>query len=144
MGYSKNSKGYRIYFLGFKKIDINRDVTFDEDTAYNKSKKKPTEESKEAEAPRIHDTTMNEEAQEFEEPQRPIDPPLENNPHTRKPAWVQELIQGAERYGLQKKITEKEKGPDPALDMQLYCVISSIKNLPIMKQWHNGKNGRML
>ena len=46
---------------------------------------------------------MNEEAQEedrdFEEPQRPVDPPLEKNPHKRKPAWVHELIQGAERYG---------------------------------------------
>ena len=85
MGYSESLKAYIIYFLGFKKIDISRDVTFDEDTAYNKSRKKPAEESEEAEAPRIHDTTMNEESQEFEEPQRPIDPPLEKNPHKRKP-----------------------------------------------------------
>ena len=60
-------------------------------------------EEAEAEAPRIRDTIMNEEAQEedreFEEPQRPIDPPLEKNPHKRKPAWVREAIQGAERYG---------------------------------------------
>ena len=32
-------KAYIIYFLGFKKIDISRDVTFDEDSAYNKSRK---------------------------------------------------------------------------------------------------------
>ena len=64
MGYSESSKAYRIYFPGFKKIDISRDVTFDKDTTYNKSRKKPTKESKEAEAPRIHNTTMNEEAQE--------------------------------------------------------------------------------
>ena len=64
MGYSENSKAYRIYFPKFKKINIGRDVTFDEDTAYNKSRKKPVEEPKEAEAPRIHDTTMNEEIQE--------------------------------------------------------------------------------
>ena len=31
VGYSESSKAYRIYFLGFKKIDISRDVTFDED-----------------------------------------------------------------------------------------------------------------
>ena len=97
---------------------ISQDVTFDEDTTYNKSRKKPAEES---EAPRIHDTTMNEEAQEedleFEEPQRPVDPTLENNPHKRKPAWVREIIQGVERYGLQKKITEKERGPDPTPGM---------------------------
>jgi len=30
MGYSESSKAYRIYFPGFKKIDISRDVTFDE------------------------------------------------------------------------------------------------------------------
>ena len=105
MGYSEASKAYRIYFSGFKKIDISRDVTFEKDSTYNKSRKRPAKEPKEAEveAPRIHDTTMNEEAQEedpdFEEPQRPVDPPMENNPHKRKPAWVRELIQGAEIYG---------------------------------------------
>ena len=40
------------------------DVIFDEGTAYNKSRKKPTEESEAAEVPRIHDKTMNEEVQE--------------------------------------------------------------------------------
>ena len=64
MGYSESSKDYRIYFLGFKKIDINRDVKFHEETAYNKSRKRPVEDPEESEAPRIHDTTMNEETQE--------------------------------------------------------------------------------
>ena len=59
MGYSKSSKAYKIYFLEFKKIDINRDVTFDEDSTYNKSKKRPTKDLEETEVPRIHDTTMN-------------------------------------------------------------------------------------
>ena len=47
-------------------IEISKDVTFDEDTAHNKSRKRPAEELEEAEAevPRIHDITMNEEAQE--------------------------------------------------------------------------------
>ena len=63
VGYSEILKAYRIYFLEFKKIDIRRDVTFDEDTAYNKSRKRPAEEPDETEAPKIHDTTMNEEIQ---------------------------------------------------------------------------------
>ena len=73
-------------------------MTFDEDTAYNKSRKRPAEEPEEieVEAPRIHDTTMNEEAQEedreFEGPQRPVDQPQEKNPHKRKPSWVHEII----------------------------------------------------
>ena len=41
VGYSESLKAYRIYFPGYKKIDISRDVTFDENTAYNKSRKKP-------------------------------------------------------------------------------------------------------
>ena len=119
--YSKSSKAYRIYFPGYKKIDISKDVTFDEDIAYNKSWKKPVEEFKEAEAPKIHDTTMNEETQEedqdFKEPRRPVDPPLEKNPHKRKLSWVCELIQGAEDMGSQKRIIEKERGPDPTPGM---------------------------
>ena len=90
MGYFESSKAYRIYFLGYKKIEISRDITFDEDTVYKKSRKRPAKDNEEAEAPRIHYTTMNEEIQEedreFEEPQRPVDPPLEKNPHKRKPA----------------------------------------------------------
>ena len=92
VGYSESSKTYRIYFLGFKKINMSKDVTFDEDSTYNKSRKRPVEDPEEEEAPRIHDTTMNEEIQEedreFEEPQEPVDPPQEKNPHKRKPAWV--------------------------------------------------------
>ena len=79
MGYSESSKAYRIYFPGFKKINIRRDVTFDEDSAYNKSKKRPAKELVETEVPKIHDTTINEaipeEDREIEEPQEPIDPP---------------------------------------------------------------------
>ena len=87
MGYSESSKVYRIYFPGFKKIEISRDVTFDEDSTYIKSRKKSAEEPKETREPRIHDTIMNEEAQEedreLEEPQEPVDPPQEKNPHRR-------------------------------------------------------------
>ena len=60
VGYCESSKAYRVYFLGFKKIDISRDVTFDEDSAYNKSRKRPVEDPEETEAPIILDTTMNE------------------------------------------------------------------------------------
>ena len=64
MVYSESLKAHRIYFLGFKKIDISRDVKFDEDSAYIKSRKKLAEEPKETREPRIHDTIMNKEIQE--------------------------------------------------------------------------------
>ena len=53
VGYSENSKAYRIYFPGYKKIDISRDVTFGEDSAYNKSRKLPIEDIEEPEVPKI-------------------------------------------------------------------------------------------
>ena len=75
--------------------------------------KRPAEEPEEAEAPRIHDTTMNEETEEedqdFKEPQRPLDPPLEKNTHKRKPSWVREIIQGVERYGAPEENHRKRE-----------------------------------
>ena len=84
MGHSERSKAYRIYFPGFKKIYISRDVTFNDDSAYNKSKKRPAEDPEETEVPRIKNTTMNdatqEEDREIEEPHEAVDPPQEKNP----------------------------------------------------------------
>ena len=53
MGYSESSKAYRIYFPGFKKINISIDVTFDEDSAYNKSRKRPVEDSQKQKYPKF-------------------------------------------------------------------------------------------
>ena len=41
IGYSESSKAYRIYALGQQKIEISRDVTFDERIAFKKSIQKP-------------------------------------------------------------------------------------------------------
>ena len=117
MGYSESSEDYIVYFPGFKKIDINRDVTFDEDSSYNKSRKRPVEDSEEIEVPRIQDTTKNKETpkedREIEEPQEPVDPPREKNSYKRKPPWVREAILGAERYGAPKGIHRERKRPRP-------------------------------
>ena len=47
VGYFESSKAYIIHFPGFKKIDISRDVRFDEDSAYNKSRKRLVEDPEE-------------------------------------------------------------------------------------------------
>ena len=121
LGYSESSKAYRIYFPRFKKIDISRDVAFDEDSAYNKSIKRPAKELEEAEAPKTHDTTMNEETQEeyreFEEPQEPVDPPQEKNPHKGNLLGYKKLSKVQRDMVLQKKCREKgrELGPTPVM-----------------------------
>ena len=39
VGYSEQSKSYRIYIPGYRQIELRRDVTFDEDTTFRKSRK---------------------------------------------------------------------------------------------------------
>ena len=117
MGYSESLKAYRIYFPRFKKIDINRDVTFDEDSTYNKSRKKPIEDPKEPEAPRIQDKTMNdatqEERREIEKTQEPVDPPRRII-LTRGKLHVYKRISKVQKdMGLQNKCTEKGKELGP-------------------------------
>jgi hypothetical protein len=48
-GYSDTSKTYRIYILGHWKVDISRDVTFDENASFSKSKHIHAEEAHEEE-----------------------------------------------------------------------------------------------
>jgi hypothetical protein len=36
VGYSETSKAYRVYILGYRKIEISRDVTFNEDATFRR------------------------------------------------------------------------------------------------------------
>jgi hypothetical protein len=49
VGYNDTSKAYRIYILGHRKVEISRDVTFDENAAFSKSKQIHAEEAHEEE-----------------------------------------------------------------------------------------------
>ena len=44
VGYSETSKAFRIYIPSFKQIQTSRDVTFNEDEAFNKSRRHHAEE----------------------------------------------------------------------------------------------------
>ena len=53
LGYSDTSKARQIYFLGFKKINVRRDVAFDEDSTYFRSTRIPIEVVEEPEGMRV-------------------------------------------------------------------------------------------
>ena len=53
VGYSETSKAYRIYVPGQRQIEVSRDVTFDEDAAFLRSKESHLDvETEEPEAPK--------------------------------------------------------------------------------------------
>ena len=58
VGYTDRSKHYRFYIPSYCQIDISRDVIFDEDETFSKSKKNHTDEDQEEEheAPKVEET----------------------------------------------------------------------------------------
>ena len=116
VGYSETSKAYEIYVSGFKKIEISGDVTFDEDAAFYKSKKNPSEEiqDEEPKAPRGLEPEAEEVVPEDHdklEPQRPEDPPKEVTLGKRRSAWARELMQEAEKCGAPNRTFRESKKP---------------------------------
>jgi len=99
VGYSENTKGYRIYVVGQREVEISHDVTFDEDMTLSKvdnfltlrgSKEADIEEPKENE-----DETM----PNVEEPMDPIDPPPQKPSSSRKrPSWLRGTLDDDARH----------------------------------------------
>jgi hypothetical protein len=142
VGYSEVSKAFRIYILGHHHIEINRDVTFDEDATLNKSRKCQLEEVYEEEPviPRVAEsvrevpraaelvrevvTSPDEEILEDHDVVEFHEPPQMKISHKIKPAWARELIQDGEKYGVPKGTTRHVKRPKPFSSyMDLMCDI---------------------
>jgi hypothetical protein len=120
VGYSENSKAYRIYVPGQRQIEVIIDVTFHEEAAFNKSR----ELQRESKA--VHPASPSSENEESddqrEEPREgPSNEPLEpvevlerniKEPSTkRKPRWLKEIVQEAERVVSPKETFRERKRP---------------------------------
>ena len=98
IGYSDTSKDYRIYFPRLKKIDISRDVTFNEDSTYFRSRRTPIQEVKEPEEMRGQDMEIGEaipedhEDHDMKKPQVIVETFLEKESHKRNPTWTWDLL----------------------------------------------------
>jgi hypothetical protein len=117
-GYCEVSKAFKVYIPGHYHIDINRDVTFDEDATLKKSRRCHLEEVYEEEhvVPRVAESVRK--VPRVAEPVREViaspdeeiledhdivefqEPPQMTISHKRKPAWARELIQDGEKYGV--------------------------------------------
>ena len=106
-GYCEVSKAFIIYILGYHHIEINKDVTFDEDATLKRSRKFQLDEVYEEEpmAPRVAEpvreviTSPDEEILEDHDIIESQAPPQMTIAHKRKLAWAREHIQDGQKYG---------------------------------------------
>jgi hypothetical protein len=130
VGYCEVSKAFRVYIPGHHHIEINRDVTFDEDAALKKSRRCQLEEVYEEEpvAPKVAEpareviASPDEEILEDHDIVEFQEPPQMTISHKRKPDWARELIQDGEKYGVPEGTTRQVKRPKPFSSyMALMC-----------------------
>jgi hypothetical protein len=106
IGYSETSKAYIIYIPGHRQIDISKDVTFDEEAIFRKTRESHMDEDKEEkEAPRdvvMIDSTPKEHIPEGQnetiEIEIHVDPPKEVTFTKKRPAWLWDTLQEAEGH----------------------------------------------
>jgi hypothetical protein len=112
-GYSDSSKAYRIYIPEQHKIEVSRDVTFNEKMIFKKSIEENIEEE---EIEELNEESTENENDEKELPNHPMEP-CENIdsdivPKTKKrPAWLEATLQDAERLKVPEGTFRKSKRP---------------------------------
>jgi hypothetical protein len=120
VGYSENSKAYRIYVPGQRKIEVSRDVTFHEEATFKKSRE--LQQDSEAVQPASPSSENEESDDQREEPHEgpsnePLEPTevlertLEEPPAKRKPGWLKEIVREAERIASPKGTFRERKRP---------------------------------
>jgi hypothetical protein len=113
MGYNDSSKAYRIFIPEQHKIEVSRDVTFNERMAFKKSIKENIEEEEIEELNKESTENVN---NENELPDHPMEP-CENIdsdiiPKTKKrPACLEATLQDAERLKVPEGTFRKSKRP---------------------------------
>ena len=90
VGYSESSKVYRIYVPGQRKIEISRDINFDERISFKNSIEEPIESNEEEE----HEDTKEESTCSLEQSNEEQEPPHESMEPTiipktiKRPTWL--------------------------------------------------------
>jgi hypothetical protein len=116
VGYSESSKAYRIYIPEQHKIEVSRDVTFNEKMDFKKSIEESTEEE-EYEEPKEESTylpeSQNEEPEQLDHLMQPCEP-IESVtvPKTRKQlVWLEATLQELERLKAPSGTFRESKKP---------------------------------
>lgn len=124
VGYNESSKAFRIYISKQKQIEISKDVTFEEEVAFQRSKGSYMEiASEEHESPQDMDISpdstfeIQRESIELEEASDPVDPieptdgPRDIPIGRKRPLWARKTMQEAEKYAAPRGTFRESKRP---------------------------------
>ena len=136
--YSESAKAYWIYIPRQRKIELSRDVTFEDDIAYRRSRHTKSD-SDEQEAPQdvLASPSPTIERESIEEdysapPTDSIDSAIPNSVpkdvtemgQKRKPAWVRQTLQDVEGHAAPQGATRERKRPQ-----RFGCYIALMSNI---------------
>jgi hypothetical protein len=113
VGYSDSSKAYRIYIPEQHKIEVSKDVTFNEKMAFKKSIEETIEEEEYEEPIEESTENQNDEKKQPDHPMQPCDNiDSDTLPKIKKrPAWLEATLQEVEGLKAPDGTSRKSKKP---------------------------------
>lgn len=127
VGYSEDSKAFRIYIFGHRNIEISNNVTFDEDVSLGKARDlppPPPPEDKSDDMDILEGPFVPESKDDIvDDPMGPMDPsdPSPWDPPARKrPLWLKDTLQDVEKHVVAHGTFTESKKP---YKYQAYVVV---------------------
>jgi len=117
VGYCENSKTFRIDIPSQRKVEISRDVTFNEDATLGKVRDLPPPPPLEKNDDM--DILDGPSVLEYEidivdnpmEPKDPFNPPPSDSPSRKRPLWLRDTLQDVEKQVLVRRSFRERKQP---------------------------------
>ena len=116
MGYNESSKAYKIYILGSKKIEVSRDVSFEEQMAIYKERGPDmdiddNEDMGSSPPPTVQRELPQEESSDSIDPVEPVNAPTDMAVSQKRPRWAQQTLQDVEGHEAPHRIHREIKRP---------------------------------
>jgi hypothetical protein len=119
VGYNESSKAYQIYIPGQRQIEVSRDVTFEEEVSFKRSRGSHMEIDSERQEEMVpsppHPPTVQRETIEpidpidLVDPVAPVDVPRDIAVGQKRPTWARQTLQEAEGHATPCGTFERER-----------------------------------